>query len=238
MRSNLVRIVGGIIALGVIAAIAFGAYIYVSGGSGEASEDVNENAQQLEANEPNETVFRIQQESSQVSFTLEEDLRGQRVTVVGTTNDVAGDILINRSSPELSTIGAIRINLRTLATDNGSRDRMMRSQILNSAQDEFEFTEFTPTSVEGLPSEVTIGEPFTFQVTGDLPLAGTTNSITFEVTVTPISETEIQGVGVTTVLRSDYGLNIPSVPSVANVTDEVELRIEFTSVAVDGEAAS
>jgi polyisoprenoid-binding protein YceI len=221
----------------MVAAIAIGGYIYISGGSGEASEDVGANAEKLEAVEPNEVVFRIDQDQSLVSFTLQEDLGGRRVTVVGTTSDVAGDILINMDSPELSTIGAIRINLRTLETDSSSRDRMTRSQILKSGQDEYEFTDFVPTSVEGLPTEVTIGVPFTFMVTGDLTLVDTTDSLTFEMTVTPVSETEIQGVGVTTVLRSDYGLNIPNVPSVANVTDEVELRIEFVSTAVGSAAA-
>lgn len=237
MRKRVIGIVGGLAALGVIAVIALAAYIYISGGSGEASEDVNENAEKLEANEPNDVVFRISQDNSQVSFTLQEDLRGNRVTVVSTTNEVAGDILINTESPELSTIGAIRINLRTLETDSSSRDRMTRSQILKSGQDEYEFTEFVPTNIEGLPTEVTVGQPFTFQVTGDLPLVDTTQSVTFEVTVTPISETEIQGVGVTTVRRSDYDLNIPNVRNVANVTDEVELRIEFSAIAVDSTEA-
>jgi hypothetical protein len=49
--------------------------------------------------------------------------------------------------------------------------------------------------------------------------------------VTANSERELVGLGQTTILRSDYNLSIPSVPSVANVAEEVPLEIEFMAVA-------
>lgn len=232
MTRRILTLIAGVALAGVLVVIAIGVYLYVSGGSGEASEAVNENAQQLSADSPSEIVFRIVQDESRVSFILEEDLRGVRTTVIGTTNDVAGDIQVDLENPANTQIGAIRINLRTLATDNDFRNRAIRSEILQSARDEYEFTEFIPTAIEGLPETVSVGQPFTFQVTGDLKLVDTTRSVTFEVTVTPVSEERLEGTGTATVLRSDYGLNIPDVPSVANVTDEVQLTIDFVAVAV------
>ncbi|MCL4876476.1 MAG: YceI family protein [Anaerolineae bacterium] len=232
MTRRILTLIAGAALAGVLVVIAIGVYLYVSGGSGEASEDVNENAQQLSADSPSEMVFRIVQDESRVSFILEEDLRGVRTTVIGTTNDVAGDIQVDLENPANTQIGAIRINLRTLATDNDFRNRAIRSEILQSARDEYEFTEFIPTAIEGLPETVSVGQPFTFQVTGDLKLVDTTRSVTFEVTVTPVSEERLEGTGTATVLRSDYGLKIPDVPSVANVTDEVQLTIDFVAVAV------
>ena len=223
---------GAIIALLVIAGAAAYIYLVITGGSPEASEEITENVEQLDSATDSQTVFRIIQEESRVRFTLEEDLAGVRTTVIGETNQVAGDILIDRATPSNSQIGAIRINLRTLETDRSSRDRMMRSQILQSAKDEFEFTEFEPTHMTGLPESVSVGEAFSFQVTGNLPLAGVTKEVTFEVTVTPVSEERIEGSGTTTVLRSDYGLQIPNVQQVANVTDEVRLEIAFVAVVV------
>lgn len=231
---RILTFVGVLAVIGIVIAVALSIYIYVSGGSGEASEDITENAEQLNAESPSQTVFRIVQEESRVSFTIEEDLRGVHTVVVGETDEVAGDIQVDVENPTNSKIGAIRINLRTLATSNDFRNRAIRSEILKSAQDEYEFTEFVPTAITGLPESVTVGQPFTFQVTGDLKLIDTTNSVTFDVTITPVSETRIEGVGVTTVLRSDYGLTIPNAPGVANVTDEVELKIEFVAVAVEG----
>lgn len=233
MGKRLLTLIGAVAIIGLLIVVAAGVYIYVSGGSGEASEEVTENAEQLSAESASQTVFRIVQDESSVSFTLDEDLRGVRTTVVGVTNQVAGDIQVDVENPANTQVGAIRINLRTLETDNDFRNRAIRSEILNSAQDEYEFTEFVPTAITGLPDSVTVGQPFTFQVTGDLKLVDTTRPVTFDVTVTPVSEDRIEGVGTATVLRSDYGLNIPNAPGVANVTDEVELKIEFVAVAVE-----
>lgn len=176
-------------------------------------------------------TFDIVPDESQVSFTLDEDLNGGRVTVVGTTNQVAGQIAVDFSNPSASRIGTIRINIRTLTTDNEFRNRAIRAEILQSSQAAFEFSDFTPKTVTGLPDAVAVGDTFTFQVTGDFPLAGVTREVTFDVTLTVVSETRIEGTGTATVLRSDYGLQIPSVPSVANVTDEVALEIQFVAVA-------
>ena len=62
-------------------------------------------------------VFNITPEQSQVSFTLTEELRGQPTTVVGTTDQVAGQIAVDFANPANSQVGEIRINARTLATD-------------------------------------------------------------------------------------------------------------------------
>ncbi|MEZ4613055.1 MAG: hypothetical protein R2838_22915 [Caldilineaceae bacterium] len=42
-----------------------------------------------------------------------------------------------------------------------------------------------------------------------------------------MSETELIGLKRTTVLRQNYNLTIPNVPSVANVAEEVPLELEF-----------
>lgn len=179
------------------------------------------------------TLFRIVPEDSEVRFLLDEDLRGQRVTVIGSTNQVAGDIIVDFDSPANSQVGTIRINARTLATDNEFRNRALRSQILQSAQAEYEFVEFKPAALENMPVSVDIGEPFSFQLIGDLTIRSITHLVTFDVTVTPVSETQLEGSAKAVVTRADYELTIPSVPGVANVEEEVELEIDFTAQAVE-----
>ena len=88
--------------------------------------------------------FKIVSAESLASFTLEEDLRGVRTTVIGSTNEVGGSIMVDLANPAASSIGAIVINARTLETDNSFRNRALRSQILRSAQDEHEFIIFEP----------------------------------------------------------------------------------------------
>ena len=79
-------------------------------------------------------VLNIVTDQSKVSFTLGEDLLGKPNTVVGTTNEVAGQIAVDFAHPANSQVGEIRIDARSLATDNQMRDRMICGQILQSAQ--------------------------------------------------------------------------------------------------------
>ena len=172
-------------------------------------------------------IFQISQADSQVRFQLDEDLRGQRKTVIGVTDQIAGELALNFADLSSAQVGVIRINARTLATDNDFRNRAIQNQILDTG--DYEFITFTPTAVTNLPNSVTIGEPVTFSITGDLTIRDITHEVTFEVTATAVSETQISGTATATVLRSDYDLRIPEVPNVANVEEEVDLIIDFVA---------
>lgn len=234
MFQNRQKLIAGIAAVGIgLALVGFFVFVYpLLTTENEASRDVI--AQQIcpsvDANGTGSAeCFSIVSEESEIRFILNEELGGQPTTVVGVTNDLAGEIVIDSETPSNSMIGPIEINLRTLSTDNDFRNRAIRAEILRSGEDAYEFTTFVPTSILGLPETITIGEPFTFTITGDLKLVDVTNSVTFEVTVMPVSEDRIEGTGTAQVLRSDFGLEIPRVPNVANVTDEVALEIDFVA---------
>lgn len=173
-------------------------------------------------------VFSIDPAESEVRFTLGELLRGAPNTVVGSTNQVAGEIAIDSNALTNTRVGIVRVNARTLETDSDLRDRAIRNRILNS--NEFEFISFTPTDIQNLPTGGEFGDSFEIQITGDLTLRNITAQETFEVSVTPISETRIEGYGKATVSRSTYNLTIPSVRDVAEVDEDVILEIEFVAV--------
>lgn len=224
----------------IIAIIGAGAvYWYISRPVAEASQDVADTTQQLETaadDSTSEAVFRISQDDSTVQFAIDEVLRGSDFTAVGTTSEVGGDILVNFTEPSASQVGQIRVNARTLKTDSSNRDGAIARFILMSEADENEFIEFNPTSVSGLPTNIEIGETAEIEVTGDLTITGTTAEATFTGTVTLDSEDQISGSLEATVLRSTYGLTIPSVPFVAEVDDEVILTINFVANRVADES--
>ena len=174
-------------------------------------------------------VFTIDQSASQVRFQLDEELRGQPTTVVGTTDQVAGQLSVNLADLSQMQVGIIQINARTLATDNNFRNRAIQNEILNTG--DFEFITFTPTGIEGLPASATVGEAISFSLVGDLTIRDITQPATFTVEATAVSETQIVGTATAVVNRTDFGLQIPSVPSVANVEEQVELYIDFTANA-------
>lgn len=174
-------------------------------------------------------VFTLSQADSQVRFEIDEDLAGVRNTVVGTTDQVSGQLAANYSDLSTAQVGVILINARTLVTDNQFRNRAISNQILDTG--DFEFITFTPTSVTGLPDSVNIGDAIEFTIVGDLTIRDTTTEVTFTVTAKAISDTQISGSANATISREAYGVSIPSVPNVANVEDEVELYIDFVANA-------
>jgi polyisoprenoid-binding protein YceI len=174
-------------------------------------------------------IFEIVQTESEARFLIDEVLNGSPNTVVGVTDQVAGEIAVYPDDPTRSRIGTIRVNARTLTTDNDFRNRAIKNRILNT--DAYEFVTFTPTALVGLPASAALGESYAFRVVGDLTVRDVTRPVTFDATIKPTSDTRLEGSARTTVLYPDFGLSIPKVPSVASVEDEVILELDFVAVA-------
>ena len=184
----------------------------------------------MEASAPGEALlFTISQAESEVRFELDEDLRSQRTTVVGITDQVAGEIAVDLADLSTAQVGVMRINARTLLTDNSFRNRAIQNEILDTG--EFEFITFEPTSIDGLPESVGVGEQITFTIEGDLTIRDITQPIVFSVVAKADSASQISGTATAIVQRADFDLNIPNVPNVANVEEEVELYIDFVAIA-------
>lgn len=229
------------------------AWFWLAGGSGEPSTELttptiaaaettlDTAASTLSATDASSTTegqpagplaFVLDSTRSLAIFELDEELRGSPMRVVGTTDQVAGQILIDTA--DLSTIefSEIVINARTFETGSGQRDRAIRGPvILNSASDEFEFITFSVSSVDGLPAGAVPGDTIAFSITGDLTVRGVTSAETFDVSATLVDSSTIEGSANTSISRDVYGIGIPNVPSVANVSDEVSLKLEFIFVA-------
>jgi len=217
----------GVIALIALAlTAAVGINLFIGGEPEQASSPIT--ALELNTSSPETTTFQIVPTESEVRFLIDEVLRDEPVTVVGRTDQVAGLIAVDPTNPTNTTIGTIRVNARTLVTDSDQRNRALNNRILQT--DQFEFIEFTPSEIQGLPEQVTLGEPFIIQVSGDLTIRDITKPAMFEITVTPVSETRLEATATTTIQRADYDLTIPDVPFVADVSEAVQLEIDFVAI--------
>lgn len=187
------------------------------------------------ASEPagEKVLFRLVQAESRVRFEIDEILRGSPKRVVGLTDQVAGDLIIDFASPRDTRLGTLRINVRTLQTDDGRRDRAIRSRILQSAEDAYEFVEFEPTSLAGLPAEVAVGDELQFTIVGTLTIREISAEVTFDAVVALESDGRVSGSAAVTIQRATFDLTIPSVPFVASVGEEVVLAIDFAAERVE-----
>ncbi len=232
-----VTILGGLVVLALVFGVGALLYLRTIGGTGEASREIE--SEQLAAEDSNQQVFRIDKEASEVRFIIDEVLSGNPTVVTGRTNEIAGDILVDYDNPQASQIGTLRINMRTVATDNEFRNQSIRGMILQTAEDDYEFSDFVVTEVNGIPETITFGEPFDVTIEGTLTLRGEPQPVTFNATITPVSETEISGTASSVVRYADLGIDIPRVPpQVANIGEEVTLELDFVARAVDGADAS
>ena len=170
-------------------------------------------------------TFTINPAGSEARFILDELLRGAPKTVVGSTNQVSGEIIVDFKQPEAVQLSTILVNARTLVTDNDFRNRAINNQILDTRT--YEFITFTPTGISGFPENPDFGQALAFQISGDLTIRDVTHPVTFEAEVTAESEDLITGSAAATVARDDFGLVIPSVPGVADVDEEVRIEIEL-----------
>jgi polyisoprenoid-binding protein YceI len=174
-------------------------------------------------------LLKIRPEDSEARFIIDEELRGAPKTVVGVTNEVSGEIQVDPTEPAAAVIGPIQIAAGNLTTDNDFRNRAIRTAILQTAQ--YEFITFAPTDVSGLPEVVSVGDSFDIQVSGDLTIRDITLPVTFDVTITVVSDSSLEGSARTVIERSDFNLTIPSVPQVANVSEQVGLEFDFLASA-------
>lgn len=259
MQNRNLSLIIGIVVVGVIAVAAagIGAYNYVLGDTAAPSGTltavpvavnteiptqppaVENTAAPAATNAPAATeaapatsdtmVFEIASDQSEASFEIFEELGGAPKTVVGTTNQVAGQIAIDLTDLSKVQVGVIQVNARTFVTDSNNRNRMIQNRILETGQ--YELVTFTPTAIVGLSGPATPGQPVTFQIEGNLTIRDITQPVVFEATVQGDSQSQISGSASTIITRSDYNLIIPSVPNVANVGEEVTLKINFVALA-------
>lgn len=235
------------IALAAVAVAGAGlAYVFLAGGSGEPSTDLTTPTIASEAtlgseDDPASTagsgsvgavVFVIDASQSEASFQIDEVLRGSPNTVVGTTSEVAGQIRFDPADLSTLEFSQVVINARTFDTGSRLRDRAIRGPIiLNSAQDEFELIILTSASANGLDGQANPGDSLSFTVTGDLTIQSTTKSVTFDVVAELVDTQTIRGTAEAIVSRAEFGIGIPNVPIVADVGDDVLIRLDFVAIS-------
>lgn len=249
-------LIGWIVA--AVLAIGGAAFVYVfwfAGGSGEpttelttpelaattTTADGNEGTDTTAAENATTTssaagggavAFVIDPAQSTARFEIDEVLRGEPTHVIGSTDQVAGQVRVDPA--DLSTIefSEMLVNARTFETGSSQRDRAIRGPvILDSGSDEHELITFIVSSVDGLDGELAVGDSAEFTVSGDLTVKGTTQPVTFDVSVTRSDDSTLSGTAEAEITRDMFEIGIPSVPSVADVTNEVLIGLDFVAVA-------
>ncbi len=219
---------------GVVVVLGVGGFLYYTRPAPAPSADVQQqgaaSASVLETQKrEGQEVYRIVAAESKAQFEIDETLNDKPVRVVGVTDQISGEVLFNASNPADSMLGEIRINARTLKTDNERRNGALSRLILKSDKDEFEYITFKPTAVTGMPASLAVGASAPVKITGDLTVRGVTKSVTFDTTLKYDNNSTLSGMAQTKVKYADFGLTIPKLSFLAWVDDAVTLKLQFVA---------
>lgn len=237
-----------VLAVLAIGGAAFAYVFYFAGGSGEPTTDLTTpeltgattsttgddpgSSSTSSSPMPSSMSFEIDPSQSTARFEIDETLRGSPNHVVGTTDQVVGQVEFDPTDLSTVEFSQIIVNARTLTTGTELRDRAIRGPvILDSASDAHELITFDVSSVEGLSGAAEIAKTFDFTVTGDLTVKGITQQVTFDVSVTQVDDSTLEGSATAEVTRDMFEIGIPNVPNVADVTNEVSIHLEFVALA-------
>ncbi|HEY1041744.1 MAG TPA: YceI family protein [Candidatus Paceibacterota bacterium] len=212
----------------LVLAVLVGLYFYLTRPVATSDTPVTP-SENLDTTSATQKKLNIVSAESSAQFTLNEDLRGKKTKVIGTTNQIAGEIIVDTKNPAEITIGEIKVDARTLKTDNEQRNGALARFILKTEETGNEYITFKSTAVTDVPAVITPNTPFNFSVVGYLTVRGSTKLVTFEATGVWKDDNSFSATASTTVAYADFGLSIPDLPFLANVDKNTTLTVSVVA---------
>src|SRR5438309_3157927 len=123
----------------------------------------------------------------------------------------------------------VTFDLSTLSSDERNRDSFIKQDTLQVRQ--FPKAEFVPTKVSGLSLPLATSGSFTFTLTGNMTIRGTTKEVIFDV----VAKRDGSDLTATATANpswkfGDFGMTAPSVPfRVVSVSDEIRVAIDLVA---------
>lgn len=174
-------------------------------------------------------TYTILPDQSRASYEVGETFLNQnnRFSVaVGTTNVISGEVYLNFTHPEQSTLSDITIDISRLTSDSTRRDDQIRRNWLESTR--FPTVTFKPTRVEGLPQQYAMGSDITFKVTGDMTVRDTTRPVTFDVSAR-LENDRLTGTATTQILMTDFNFQPPDIAGMLKAENQAKIKFEFVA---------
>jgi polyisoprenoid-binding protein YceI len=169
-------------------------------------------------------TFQIVPDQTQASYSVQEVLLGQSLTTTGTTNTVQGQFQLGvKDGKPYIELSQLRVDLRTLTSDNRLRDEAIRRQWLES--NTYPYADFVAKEVTGFPSDPVEGQDVHFKVTGDMTIRNITRSVTFDITA-KVEGDMLTGTATTLIYMKDYGFSAPEIAGRFTVADGVTVTVK------------
>lgn len=175
-----------------------------------------------------ETVYRIDPTKSSVGYTIEEKIFGVGAnTARGTTNGIAGDIAVNRSTPASTRAGRIVVNVEQLHSDNNLRDARIRKNYLQSH--EYPLALLDITKFDGMPASLVDGQTYSVRAESFLTVKQTQAPVTWNLTA-KVENGRLSADGTARVKLSAFKVGPISLAGLVSTSDDTTLSLHLTAV--------
>jgi polyisoprenoid-binding protein YceI len=172
------------------------------------------------------TRFHIVQDKSEAQYRARETFANQPgpSDAVGRTNEIDGEIQLDTPGALRGRIVGMRIDLRTLVSDQTRRDNFIRQNTLQT--DQFPFAEFRSTESAG-PGVVTPGQEATFQIPGIMTIKGRERATVWEARA-KLDGTVLVGTATARIKLTDFGIEPPRL-AILSVEDEMTWQVDLVA---------
>lgn len=176
--------------------------------------------------------FRVDPAQTTAEYAVREVLLGNDQITRGKTSAVDGEFqLYMQNGKVYIALSNLQVDLSTLTSDSPIRDEAIRKQWLES--EKYPKAIFVANDVQGLPLDAVQGQPYNFQVSGNLTIRNISQPATFDVTVTA-HPNSIDGQGTTIIHMKDFGFDPPSVAGQTIVSDPATITIKGVANLIEG----
>jgi len=167
---------------------------------------------------------------SEVTVAVREQLADRQAPndAVLTTTAVRGTFTV-KDDGTFADRSLIEVDLTTLESDSGLRDRYVRDTTLQAKR--FPVAAFVPIRAEGLTLPLADGA-FAFRLTGNMTISGVTKQVKWDVSGERTGDRiTVTATNAPAWKFADFGLEIPSVLSVLSIVDEIRLTVNLKVTA-------
>ena len=178
-------------------------------------------------------IYHIDPQQSEARYAVDEILFGtvDGRTVVGSTPQITGELMIDWAQPSNSRLGVVEVELTSLKSDSNLRDQRIRDDYL--ASNTYPLATFVPDH-DGVrfPATLSEGELVSFALPGTLTVRDITQKVQWLVDLT-VAADQVNGSAELEIQMSDYELGPISIIGLLETQNEMILSLDFVATVDD-----
>ena len=146
------------------------------------------------------------------------------IDAIGETNQISGSILINTDGEVITNKSNIVVNVASLKSDSGRRDKYISRKSLES--NTYPEALINIKKINNLPWPIPKNDSSEIEIIGDMTAHGVTQQITWKTKIN-FFEDNVEGLAKTNFKFEKFDMDIPRVAIVLSVDDNIRLELDF-----------